>query len=260
MENNQSMIEESASNSSKTTAGKVAIVGAGPGDPELVTLKARRLIESCNCLLHDHLIDSALLGWCAPECEVICVGKRAGRHCMDQSEISRLMVEKAMEGRDVVRLKGGEPGMFGRLGEELAALRAAGIDFEVVPAVTSAFAAAASLGIPLTDRDCASGVALLTGHEQPARPGSDGVDWRTWGAMDRTTLVIYMGVQHLEQITSDLVDGGRAVDTPAAAVQWASTPMERRVVGTLGDLALKVNEAALGAPAVLIVGEVVGRR
>lgn len=254
------MIEEFASNSSKTAAGKVAIVGAGPGDPELVTLKARRLIESCDCLLYDHLVDAVLLSWCAPSCEVICVGKRAGQHCMDQREISQLMVAKAREGRQVVRLKGGDPGVFGRLGEELAALRAAGLSFEVVPAVTSAVAAAASLGIPLTDRECASGVAMLTGHEQPSRPGSDGVDWRAWGGIERTTLVIYMGVQHLERITLDLIEGGMAPETPAAAVQWASTPMERRAVSTLGDLALKVKVAGLGAPAVLIVGEVVGRR
>ncbi|MCC5806691.1 MAG: uroporphyrinogen-III C-methyltransferase [Opitutales bacterium] len=236
--------------------GKVYLVGAGPGDPELVTLKARRLIGECEALVYDYLVNETLLDWVTTDCERICVGKRAGFHSLPQAEIEALLVRLAREGRSVVRLKGGDPFVFGRGGEEALALRAAGVDYEVVPAVTAALGCAAYVGIPLTHRAASAAVTFLSGHEAPDKgPGAAGVDWRAHAATG-ATLVLYMAMGRLGEISDELIGGGRDPSTPVAVVQWGTTPRQRSVSGTLGDIVRRVEQAGIGAPAVVIVGEV----
>ncbi len=237
-------------------AGKVYLVGAGPGDPELVTLKAKRLIEVCDVLVYDYLVSDDLLEWVKAGSERICVGKRAGFHSLPQVEIEALLVKLARAGKQVVRLKGGDPFIFGRGGEEALALRAAGIPFEVVPAVTAALGCASYVGIPLTHRSVSASVTFLSGHEAVEKgPDSATVDWRGHAATD-ATLVLYMAMGRLAEITKELIAGGRRPETPVAVVQWGTTPRQRSVGGTLDDISQRVAAAGLEAPAVVIVGEV----
>lgn len=236
--------------------GKVYLVGAGPGDPELVTVKARRLLGECDTLVYDYLVNETLLDWVKPECERMCVGKRAGFHTLPQAEIEEQLVRLARAGRVVVRLKGGDPFVFGRGGEEALALRAAGVAYEVVPAVTAALGCAAYVGIPLTHRATSAAVTFLSGHEAPGKDAdSASVDWRFHAAGD-ATLVLYMAMGRLVEITSELVAGGRSPSTPVAVVQWGTTPRQRSVSGTLADIVQRVDQAGLGAPAVVVIGEV----
>ena len=235
-------------------SGKVYLVGAGPGDPDLITVKGRRLIEECGALVYDYLVDPGIREWAGPDCELHCVGKRAGFHSVAQEAIQELLVELARRGLKVVRLKGGDPFVFGRGGEEAEWLRRAGIAYEVVPAVTAALGCAAYCGIPLTHRDYSSTVTFISGHENPDKEDSL-VDWEVHAASG-ATLVLYMAMGRLEEICGRLVAGGRRGETPATVVQWGTTYRQRSVRGTLGDIAWRVKEAGLGAPAVVIIGEV----
>ena len=238
------------------SSGIVHLVGAGPGEPGLVTCRARELITRADVLVHDHLVHPELLQWCRPECEIIYAGKTAGCHTLPQAEIEALLVKHAKEGKEVVRLKGGDPLIFGRGAEEARALAMAGVAFEIVPGVTAALAAGAYAGIPLTQRHTSPALIFLTGHEDPAKPGPQ-VDWRAYGALPHATLAIYMGMGHLRHILAELVAGGLAPATPAAVVQWASLGRQRSVVGTAATLAGLVETAGLAAPAIIFVGEVV---
>lgn len=236
--------------------GKVYLVGAGPGDPGLVTVRAKALIASADTLVYDYLVDPELVKWCKPTCEVVYVGKKAGCHTVPQAEIESLLVEQAEAGKQVVRLKGGDPFVFGRGGEEARTLAEAGVAFEVVPGVTAAIAAGAYAGIPLTYRNLSTGLVLLTGHEDPNK-GAAQVDWRAYGGLKHATLAIYMGMGRLSHILAELQAGGLAEDTPAAAVQWASLGRQRSVAATVATLADEVEKAGLAAPAIVFVGAVV---
>jgi uroporphyrin-III C-methyltransferase len=237
------------------TAGTVQLVGAGPGDPELVTVKAVRALATADVILVDDLVDPAILGYARREARVIRVGKRGGCRSTPQSFIERLMIRYARRGRRVVRLKGGDPLLFGRGGEEAATLAAAGIDVAIIPGITAGIAAPASIGIPVTHRDCTHGVTFVTGH---AREGSR-IDWRAL-AQAGTTIVIYMGMTHLAALAQALVDAGLSPAMPAAAIERATTARERHVIATLGTLACAVRRAALASPAILVIGDVVAAR
>jgi len=240
-------------------SGIVYLVGAGPGDLGLVTFRARELIAHADVLVYDYLVHPDLLGWCRPEAQKIYVGKKAGFHALPQEEIESLLIKHAKAGRRVVRLKGGDPLVFGRGGEEARRLSTDGIPFEVVPGVTAALAAGAYAGIPLTLRNTSSSLIFLTGHEDPNKPGLQ-TDWRRFGALPNATLAIYMGMGHLREILSELVAGGLAPKTPAAAVQWASLGRQRSVVGTVSTLAEIVEKEKLSSPAIVFVGDVVAHQ
>lgn len=232
----------------------VAIVGAGPGDPGLLTVRARALLDAAEVVVHDALVSAEILATLPPGAERIDVGKRRGRHVAEQEEINQILVTLGAAGRRVVRLKGGDPLLFGRGGEEMQALRAAGLDYELVPGISSAMAGPAMLGIPVTHRDHAAAVTIVTGHECEVL-ARDPLRWRAM-AESGHTIVILMGLTHLEQLVSRLMSAGRSPETPAAVVQEASTPRQRAVVGTLGDLVSRVRAAQIVAPAVVIVGSV----
>ncbi len=237
------------------TTGTVYLVGAGPGDPGLLTLRARDLIEQCDTLVYDHLVNARILGWAKSGCEKIYVGKEPARHLMPQEEITAVLVQHARQGKCVVRLKGGDPFVFGRGGEEASALAAAHIPFEIVPGVTAALAAAAYAGVPLTHRDLSSSVCLVTGHEDPEKTGSR-VDFRTYGKT-AGTLCIYMGMAQLDRIAAELIEGGMPPTRPAAVIQWATLPRQQSVTGTLGEIARLAREADLASPAIILIGDVV---
>ncbi len=239
--------------------GCVHLVGAGPGDPGLISVRGRELLESAEVVVYDRLVHRGLLAHCRPECLQICVGKRAGGPSVSQEDIEAELVKHARAGRCVVRLKGGDPFVFGRGGEEAVHLAAAGIRFEIVPGITSALGAGAFAGIPLTNRDIASTLVFATGHETPEKDRT-AVDWRALGALRHATLCLYMAMGHLDEIASQLQAGGRSADTPAACIQWASLGRQRTLVATLGTLADEVRKAGLAAPAIVVVGDVVTLR
>jgi uroporphyrin-III C-methyltransferase len=236
--------------------GKVTLVGAGPGDPELLTLKALKAIRAATVLLVDDLVSPEVVAHAAPGARIVYVGKRGGCKSTPQAFIEKLMLMAAREGETVVRLKGGDPFIFGRGGEEMEHLRAAGVEVEIVNGITSGLAAATSLGVPLTHRDHAQGVIFLTGH---AQKGASLPDWRLLAATARDarlTLVIYMGVSSAAHIQADLLTGLPAA-TPVAIVQSASQPDQRHAVTTLGELAATIAEHGLASPSVIVVGDVV---
>jgi uroporphyrin-III C-methyltransferase len=238
-----------------TKPGDVTLVGAGPGDPELLTLKAVRAIRRASVLLVDDLVGDGVLRYARKSARVVHVGKRGGCASTPQAFIERLMIAEARRGERVVRLKGGDPFVFGRGGEELEHLRAAGVAVGVVNGITAGLAAAAALGVPWTHRDRnARGVMLVTGH---ARDGGDALHWPTLGAAaaQGITLVVYMGVAHLDAIATGLL-GTLPAHTPAALVQGASGDGERRLVSTLASIARDARAQGIGSPAVLIVGDV----
>ncbi len=239
-----------------SSSGIVYLVGAGPGDLGLVTFRAKELIGMADVLVYDYLVHPELVAWCKTGCEVVYVGKKAGFHSVPQEEIEALLVKHAKAGRKVVRLKGGDPFVFGRGGEEARTLARDGVRFEVIPGVTAALAAGAYAGIPLTHRNTSSSLIFLTGHEDPKKHELQ-VDWRAYGSLKNATLAIYMGMGHLRHIMAELTAGGMAADTPAAVVQWASLGRQRSVAGTVSTLADLVEQAKLAAPAVIFVGEVV---
>lgn len=234
----------------------VTLVGAGPGDPGLLTIAAARAIAAATLLLVDDLVDEAVLEHARPDARIVKVGKRGGCRSTPQSFICRLMVMGARAGETVVRLKGGDPFVFGRGGEEVEHLRAAGLRVETVNGITSGLAAATSIGVPLTHREHAHGVAFVTGHQ---RPGEEAPDWGALAAtakLARLTLVIYMGVGSADEIQQGLLQGLPAA-TPVALVQNASRPEQRSALCTLGRLSSTLREERLGSPSIIIVGEVV---
>jgi uroporphyrin-III C-methyltransferase len=236
--------------------GKVTLVGAGPGDPELLTLKALKAIQAATVLLVDDLVSDEVVAHAPKTARIVHVGKRGGCKSTPQAFIEKLMVMAAREGENVVRLKGGDPFIFGRGGEEVEHLREAGVHVEVVNGITSGLAAATSLGVPLTHREHAQGVIFLTGH---AQKGADAPDWRSLAtaARDaRLTLVIYMGVSSAARIQEDLLKG-LPPETPVAIVQHASLPEQRQAVTTLGELCTTIERESLASPSVIVVGDVV---
>lgn len=238
--------------------GFVSLVGAGPGDPELLTLKALRRLQAAEVVVYDALVNPALLAHCQPSALLIEAGKRGGKCSHAQDWITATLVEHAEAGRAVVRLKGGDPFVFGRGGEEAEVLAARGIEWEVVPGVSSAIAAPAYAGIPVTHREAASSVAFVTGHEDPSRRVTR-INWQAL-AQGVDTLVFLMGVGRLEHIAGQLIAHGRPADTPAAVVRWGSTSAQQTVTAPLDGIAAAVAAAGLGAPATLVVGEVVRLR
>lgn len=242
---------------SAPSSGIVYLVGAGAGDLGLFTLRARDLVAAADVLVYDYLVHPEAVKWSRPECEIVYVGKKAGCHTVPQDEIEALLIRHALAGKKVVRLKGGDPCVFGRGGEEARSLALAGVAFEIVPGVTAALAAGAYAGIPLTYRNQSTSLVLLTGHEDPTKSGGAQVDWRSFGALKHTTLAIYMGMGRLGFILDELQAGGLAADTPAAVVQWASLGRQRSVAGTVADLPARVAAAGLAAPAIIFIGEVV---
>ena len=238
------------------STGCVILVGAGPGDAGLLTLRGLEALHTADAVLYDSLTNKDLLGHVPELAERINVGKQPGKRPIPQEEINRILVERAREGKRVVRLKGGDPFVFGRGGEEVLALLDAGVPFEVVPGVTAGVAAPACAGIPLTHRGKASCVTFVTGHEDPEKNESS-LDWNVL-AHTGGTLVIYMGVKRLGEITSKLIAAGLGGDTPAAVIERGTMSMQRSVRGTLGGLAAKADEAGIDPPAVTVIGEVAG--
>ncbi|MHB8377227.1 MAG: uroporphyrinogen-III C-methyltransferase, partial [Dehalococcoidia bacterium] len=239
-------------------SGFVSLVGAGPGDPELITVGGAARLAEADVIVYDRLANPRLLALARPGAELIDVGKTPERHTLSQDEINALLVEQARAGRRVVRLKGGDPFVFGRGGEEAEALVAAGLPFEVVPGVTSAVAAPAYAGIPVTHRALASSFAIVTGHEDPAK-GDTSIDWAKL-ATGIDTLVFLMGTARLGEIARRLIDNGRAPTTPAAVIEWGTLSRQRTVTGTLATIDAAVREAGIAPPAVTVVGEVVRLR
>jgi uroporphyrinogen III methyltransferase/synthase len=237
--------------------GTVYLVGAGPGDPGLLTLRAAELMERADVLVYDALVSPAIMER-APNAERVYVGKRGGEHSRTQEQINQILVDLAGKHRTVVRLKGGDPFVFGRGGEEALVLAEAGIPFEVVPGVTAGIAAPAYAGIPVTQRGMAASVAFVTGHEDPTKPDTD-VDWAHL-ARGVGTVVFYMGVGKMADNFRRLVDHGRAPNTPAAAIEWGTYPRQRTVSGTLQTLPGIAKAAGIGAPSLIVVGEVVALR
>ena len=231
---------------------KVYLVGAGPGDPDLITVKGHRLLARAGAVLYDHLANAALLDLAPPEAERIYVGKKRAEHAYSQAEIIAMMVDRAQRGMNVVRLKGGDPFIFGRGGEEVEGLAAAGIAYEVVPGVTSPLGIAAYTGVPLTHREHTSVVTFVTGHDLAA------VNWASVAGSE--TLVVFMGLHHLPEIVASLISAGRPTNTPAMAVQWGTRPCQRTVAGTLTDIVRRVEAEQLTPPATIIVGDVVSLR
>ncbi len=232
--------------------GKVYLIGAGPGDPELITLKAVRILQTADVVLVDDLVNPVLLAHTRQDARVVYVGKRGGCKSTPQAYIQKQMIAEARAGLMVARLKGGDPFMFGRGGEEIEALRAAGIAVEVISGITAGIAAPASLGVPVTHRDSAPGVTFVTGH---SRDGNS-VNWQALAA-GKTTLVIYMGVKNLPDIVPELLAGGMCADMPALAIQSGTLASQRQVQATLQTLHAAMLAADLGSPAIIVLGEVV---
>ncbi len=233
-------------------AGTVYLVGAGPGDPELITVKGRKILERADSILYDHLAPERLLDLAPPHAERVYVGKKRSAQAFSQDEISRMLIERARRGWTVVRLKGGDPFIFARGGEEIEALAAAGIPFEIVPGVTTPLGIAAYTGVPLTHREHTSTVTFVTGHNVEA------IDWSKIGASE--TIVLFMGLINFPAIARELIAQGRSPATPAMAVRWATRPDQQTIAGTLADLAEKIASANLRPPATIIIGEVVALR
>lgn len=238
--------------------GKVYLVGAGPGDPGLFTIRGRECLEKADVVVFDRLVNRRILSWAKPEAELIYAGKSPDGHTLKQHEINALLKSKAQEGKTVTRLKGGDPFVFGRGGEEAEALAEAGIEFEIVPGVTSAVAAPAYAGIPLTHRSFTTSVAIITGNEDPTK-GESTIAWDKL-ATGAGTLVFLMGMANLPEIVQQLTRYGRAGDTPVAVIRWGTRPEQVTVEGTLNTIVDRVNEAGVKNPAVIVVGEVCALR
>lgn len=242
----------------KKQTGKCFLVGAGPGDLGLVTLRAKECIEQAEVLIYDYLCNAEMLKWAPPSAERIYAGKKAGEHTLRQEEINALLVEKTRAGKRVVRLKGGDPFVFGRGGEEAQALAKAGLPFEIVPGVTSAIAAPAYAGIPVTHRGSNSHVTFFTGHEDPAKTESS-LDFSALARLGGTQVML-MGVERIEAIAISMRENGVRPDLPVALIRWGTTSRQETLVGTLSDIAGRVQESGFAAPAVAVFGDVVALR
>ncbi|MBL1174903.1 uroporphyrinogen-III C-methyltransferase [Pantanalinema sp. GBBB05] len=238
-----------------TQIGKVYLVGAGPGDPGLFTLKGKALLECADVVVYDALVSSPILAMINPAAEQINAGKRKGMHSMPQEEITQLLIEKAQTATIVVRLKGGDPFIFGRGGEEMVDLVQAGVPVEVVPGITSGIAAPAYAGIPLTHRSHSSSVTFVTGHEGAGkyRPA---VNWQAL-AHGSETIVVYMGIHNLAYIVEQLQTAGLPTETPVALVRWGTRPEQTELTGTLATIVQQVETTKFGAPAIAVIGSVV---
>ena len=238
--------------------GKVYLIGAGPGDVKLITLKAVEAIQNADVVVYDRLANPRLLSFAKEDAELIYVGKKSSEHTLSQDKINELLVEKANEGKDVARLKGGDPFVFGRGGEEAEELLLDDIQFEIVPGITSAIAVPAYAGIPVTHRTATSSFKIITGHEDPTKDESQ-IDWDILGK-DESTLIFLMGVSNLGRITGKLIEKGKPADTPIALIQWGTRPEQRTVTGTLSDIEGIVKREGISSPAIIIVGNVVKLR
>jgi uroporphyrin-III C-methyltransferase len=233
--------------------GKVYLVGAGPGDPDLLTVKAAKLIQEADVIIYDRLVGESILNLAAEKAEKIYVGKRTGKHEVPQDKITEIIIEKAQSGGKIVRLKGGDPFIFGRGGEEAEALVEKGIAFEVVPGISSSVAAPMYAGIPLTHRDYAASVAIITGHR--AGDAEKPIDWaKIAGAVD--TMVILMGVESLDGIVSKLLQGGVSASKPVAIVESGTYPNQRTIIGTLGSIVKDAEQKQIKPPSVIVIGKV----
>lgn len=249
------MNAQAAESGKKKCLGKVYLVGAGPGDPGLLTLKGKALLECADVVVYDALVSPPILMMINPQAEKINAGKRRGRHSLVQDDITQLLIEKAHTDAVVVRLKGGDPFVFGRGGEEMEDLLKAGVSVEVVPGVTSGIAAPAYAGIPLTHRDYSSSVTFVTGHEAAGKYRPI-VKWQAI-AQGSETIVIYMGVHNLPYIVEQLHNSGLSLDTPIALVRWGTRPEQEELIGKLGTIVEQVEAAKFGAPAIAVIGAVV---
>ncbi len=238
--------------------GKVYLVGAGPGDPGLLTMKAYQLLSQADVVIYDALVSPEILALIVPTAEKIDAGKRMGRHSLLQTDTTRLLIQKAQQAEIIVRLKGGDPFIFGRGGEEMADLMAAGVAVEVVPGVTAGIAAPAYANIPLTHRDYSSSVIFVTGHESAGkyRPA---VNW-TAIAQAAETIVIYMGVHNLSYIVTKLLQSGLPADLPIALIRWGTTTQQSELIGTISTIEQQVQSTNFTAPAVIVVGSIVNFR
>jgi len=237
--------------------GMVYIIGAGPGDPGLMTIRGVECLETADVVVYDYLVSAEILRRAGTDARLVYVGKIGGRHNIAQEDLNQILVEEALKGNTVARLKGGDPFIFGRGGEEAEALEEAGISFEIIPGVTSAIAVPAYAGIPLTHRAFTSTVAFVTGHEDPAKDESS-IDWK--GIASIGTLVFLMGVKNLSRITDALMRQGRDPATPVALIRWGTTPDQETLTGTLGDIAALAEKHGFAPPAICVMGEVVGLR
>ncbi|MGM0417153.1 MAG: uroporphyrinogen-III C-methyltransferase [Thermodesulfobacteriota bacterium] len=242
----------------KKKKGIVYLVGAGPGDPELLTLKGKRCIETCDVVVYDYLASNTLLRYADETTEKIYVGKKGGDHTLSQDGINSLLADLGSQGKTVCRLKGGDPFIFGRGGEEAEVLKEHGIEFEIVPGVTSAISAPAYAGIPLTHRNANSTLAIVTGHEDPEKTNSS-IDWKSL-AQGMGTIVFLMGVKNLPDISKKLIENGKDKNTPVALVRWGTTSSQQTLEGNLENISEKVKRTNFKAPAIIVVGEVVNYR
>ncbi|OEH84199.1 uroporphyrinogen-III C-methyltransferase [Desulfuribacillus stibiiarsenatis] len=238
--------------------GKVYLVGAGPGDPKLITVKGLECVKKAEVLVYDRLSSPRLLAYAKPDCELIYVGKKPDRHTLRQEEINQLLVDKALEGKIVTRLKGGDPCIFGRVGEEAELLVDNGVEFEIVPGITSGIAVPAYAGIPVTHRDYNSSFAIVTGHEDPEKMESS-IDWDKLSTATGT-IAFYMGISNLATIVKNLVKHGRPATTPVALIRWGTRPEQWTLTGTLETIVETVEKAKFTSPAIILVGEVVRLR
>ena len=242
-------------NQRSTALGKVYLVGAGPGDPGLMTVKGKTLLEHADVVVYDALVSPEVLNCISPHAEKIDAGKRRGRHSRVQAETTQILIDKAQEHAVVVRLKGGDPFVFGRGGEEMSDLIAANVPVEVVPGITSGIAAPAYAGVPVTHRGYSSSVTFVTGHESVGKYRPE-VNWSAI-AQGSETIVIYMGVYNLPQIIPQLVAGGLAPETPIAMIRWGTTPKQTELTGTLATITEQIAQSEFTAPAIAIIGSVV---
>ena len=248
-------VEDRKSGQLSNTEGEVYLVGSGPGDPDLLTFRALRLMQRADVVLHDRLVPASILDLVRRDAERVFVGKKPGDQALRQEQISRLMIDLARQGKRVLRLKSGDPFVFGRGGEEIEALSSEGIPFQVVPGITAANGCASYAGIPLTHRNHSAAVTFISGHERPDKDSSQSINWGHH-ARTEATLVLYMAMGRLAEIASSLIEGGRSPNEPVAVVQWGTTARQRTLRSTLDEVAEAVELAGIGAPAVVIIGEV----
>lgn len=236
----------------------IYLIGAGPGDPGLFTLKGKMLLEKADVVVYDRLVSNEILYLARQDAELIYVGKESGRHAMSQAQINEVLIDKAKEGKMVVRLKGGDPFLYGRGGEEAEYIKEKGFNYEVIPGITSAIAVPAYAGIPVTHRDATSSFAVITGHEKPGKKDSS-IKWPQL-ATGIGTLVFLMGIENIEYISSQLIQNGRSEDTPIALIRWGTRPEQEVLTGNLGNIVKLVKDSNFQPPAVIVVGEVVNLR
>lgn len=248
------IVSDNTEQAQEQQAGKVYLIGAGPGDPDLITVKGLRYLRTADIILYDRLISPDLLHEARAEAELVYVGKDSGYHIMPQDQINATIINYARQGKTVARLKGGDPFVFGRGGEEAQALYEAGIPFEIVPGITSAIAVPAYAGIPVTHRDYTTSFTVVTGHE--SRSSSPTVDWQALAALGGTIIVL-MGLKALPDFTRNLIKGGMAASTPAAVIQQGTTTQQRVVYSTVADIAERALQAGLTAPVLTVIGSVV---